>query len=388
MVVTESHLGRSVLRRYTRTIHHAGLLLILLAAVPTARAVTLPEDRSDLMYHYYDGGGVTVRGPALLVRKSAGDNVSVSGRYYVDTVSSASIDVVTTASPYHDKREEFSVGVDMLHGNSLASVSMISSKERDYQADTVGLNVTHDLFGGLTTLNLGFSNSKDTVGKVNEAFQRDINRYNFRIGLSQVLTRSLLVGINFEDVAEDGYLNNPYRYARFGNSILTSVPYPELYPGARDSQAVALRAVQGFGTAGRPLGMSARVEYRYYRDTWDVRASTLGFTLQRYFGDRWIGEARYRYYQQSAASFYSDYFPNVMTYMARDKELSTFHSHSLGVRLSWMFEQQKFLFFNKASLNFAHDYVYFDYQDFTDPRTGQPYSFGANILQLYISAWY
>ena len=388
MVVTEQAVGRLIRRRYIRTIHQAGVLFILFAGVPAARAVTLPEDRADLMYHYYDGGGVTVSGPAMLVRKSVGDNVSVSGRYYVDTISSASVDVVTTASPYRDKREELSVGVDLLHGNSLASVSMISSKERDYQADTLGLNVTHDLFGGLTTLDFGFSNGKDTVGKVNETFQMDINRYNFRLGLTQVLSRSLLVGISFEDIAEDGYLNNPYRYARFGNSIMSSVPYPETYPGARDSQAVALRAVQGFSTASRPLGMSARMDYRYYRDTWDVRANTLGFTLQRYFGDRWIGEARYRYYQQSAASFYSDYFTEVMTYMARDKELSTFHSHSLGVRFSWMLSKQQLLFFNKASLNFAHDYVYFDYQDFTDIRTGQPYSFGANILQLYISGWY
>lgn len=387
MAATEPAVGRracrSTLWRFARTIRLAGVLVILFAGVPPAWAVTLPEDRTDLMYHYYNGGDVTVSGPAILIRKSAGDNVSVSGRYYVDTISSASVDVVTTASPYRDKREEFGVGIDLLHGNSLASVSVISSKERDYQADSFGLNVTHDLFGGLTKFELGFSSGRDQVERVNTTFQQGINRYNFRLGVSQVLTRNLLVGVSFEDVAEDGYLNNPYRYA-----LVTGVYFPERYPGARESQAVALRAVQGFSTASRPLGLSARVDYRYYRDTWDVRANTLGFTLQRYFGDRWIGEARYRYYQQNAASFYSDNFATEMTYMARDKELSTFHSHSLGVRFSWMFSKQQFPFFNKASLNFAHDHIYFDYNDFTDVRTGQPYSFSADVLQLYISAWY
>lgn len=386
MAVTEPVAGRCAGRSthwlFTRVFRHAGMLVILLAGVPSVWAVTLPEDRTDLMYHYYKGGDVTVSGPALLVRESAGDSVSVSGRYYVDTISSASVDVVSTASPYRDKREEFGVGIDVLHANSLASVSLISSKEPDYQADTFGLNVTHDLFGGLTKLELGFSSGRDQVERVNTTFQKDINRYNFRLGVSQVLTRNLLVGVSFEDVAEDGYLNNPYRYA-----LVTGVYFPERYPGARDSQAVALRAVQGFSTASRPLGLSARIDYRYYRDTWDIRANTLGLTLQRYFGDRWIGEARYRYYQQNAASFYSDNFGTEMTFMARDKELSSFHSHSLGVRFSWMFAKQKFLFFNKASLNFAHDHIYFDYNDFTDVRTGQPYSFSADILQLYISAW-
>lgn len=355
----------------------------MILGLASASAAVLPEDRADVMYHYYDGGGVTVSGPAVLVRKSAGDNVSVSGRYYVDTISSASIDVITTASPFHDKREELNVGVDLLHGNSLASVSVTSSKERDYQADTFGFNVAHDLFGGLTTLTLGFSDGRDVVERINTTFQEDISRYNFRLGVSQVLTRSLVVGLSFEDVAEDGYLNSPYRKAR-----VAGVYTPEVYPRTHDSQAIALRAVQGFELGGRSPGLTARVDYRYYRDNWDMRSSTFGVALQRYFGDRWIGEMRGRYYQQSAASFYSDNFATPMTYMARDKELSTFHDYSLGIRITWMFLRQQFLFFDKASLNFAHDHIWFDYRDFTDVRTGQPYSFESDVLQLYLSAWY
>lgn len=383
MAATDRHARRAPAARRRRTIRHGAAGLVLLLSLTVARAAVLPGDRADLMYHYYDGGGVTVNGPAVLVRKSAGDNVSVSGRYYVDTVSSASIDVVTTASPYKDRREELGVGIDVLHGNSLASLSVIKSTESDYLADTVGLNVTHDLFDGLTTLELGFSNGKDTVERIHTTFQQGINRYNFRLGVSQVLTRSLLAGLSFEDVAEDGYLNNPYRFAR-----VDGVYFPEIYPGTRDSQAVALRLVKGFTSEGRPVDSSARVEYRYYRDNWDIRSSTLGLAYQRYLGNSWLGELHYRYYQQNAASFYSDNFATEMTYMARDKELSTFHSHSLGVKWTWYFARQRFRLLDRASLNFSHDYIYFNYDDFTDVRSGQAYSFGANVLQLYISAWY
>ena len=65
-----------------------------------AQAAELPEDRADLMLHSFDGGGVNAWGPALLVRKSLLNKVSLFGTYYVDIVSNASIDVVTTASPY------------------------------------------------------------------------------------------------------------------------------------------------------------------------------------------------------------------------------------------------------------------------------------------------
>lgn len=367
----------------TSPIHIFRFSFMLLCLNATAMAAVLPEDRTDLMYHRYEGGGVTVSGPALLVRKSAGDSLSFTGRYYVDSVSSASIDVITTASPYHDTREEFSVGVDYLRNNSLMSFSATSGKETDYLADSYNLNVAHELFGGLTTVSTGFSQGQDIVMRSDNAFEADINRYSYRIGVSQVLTRSMLLGVSYEGVSEEGQLSNPYRSAR-----LLGASLPERYPGTRDSQALAIRLVKGLAIGDRPVGHSIRAEYRYFRDNWNIHSNTLRLVFQHHFSDRWLGEFRYRYYQQSAASFYSDNFDGEMAYMARDKELSTFSSHSLGTRWSWMFAKQRFLFIDRASLNFSLDHLRFNYDDFSDVRTGQPYSFGANILQLYISAWY
>lgn len=353
----------------------AGLL-----ALPPAQAAVLPEDRADWSAHAYDGGGVSVIGPALLVRKSIGDSVSVSGRHYIDSISAASPDVISAGSPYRDKREEFGLGVDVLHGNSLVTAFLSSSKENDYQADTFGLNVAHEYFGGLTTVNLGYSQGQDLVQRVDTDFERGIDRYNFRLGLSQVLSKSLLLGIAYEDIAENGYLQNPYRSAR-----ILGASTEEIYPNTRDSQALALRLIKGFSEGSRPVGSSVRGEYRYFRDNWGIRSKTLGVAYQRHFGAGWLGEVRYRYYQQSAASFYSDNFPEARTYMARDKELSTFHSHSIGLKWSWTFLKTRPA---RVSLNLAHDYVAFSYDDYTNVLTGQLYSFGANILQLYVSLWY
>ena len=370
----------SALPTVVRNASHTVCALAGLLVLSPALAAVLPEDRADGMLHYYDGGDVKVTGPALLVRKSVGDSVSLAGRYYMDSISSASPDVVSGGSPYKDKREEFGVSADILHGNSLISVFLSNSKENDYQADTYGLNVSHELYGGLTTVNLGFSQGKDLVQRVDTDFEAGINRYNFRLGLSQVLSKSLLLGVTYEGIAEDGYLNNPYRSVR----VLT-LPQPEKYPGTRDSQALALRLVKGFSGDSRPAGSSLRAEYRYFRDNWDINSNTLGLAYQRYFGARWLGELHYRYYQQSAASFYSDNFPTPMTYMARDKELSTFYSHSIGAKMSWTFLNRGP---TRVSLNLAHDYIYFSYDDYTNVLTGKLYSFGANVLQLYISAWY
>ena len=72
-----------------------------------ALAGVLPEDRSDILYHLYDGGGVQIDGPSILMRKQVGKSVSFVGNYYVDMISSASIDVITTASPYSEERTQW-----------------------------------------------------------------------------------------------------------------------------------------------------------------------------------------------------------------------------------------------------------------------------------------
>lgn len=360
-------------------------LSIAILAFPAAlTAAVLPEARTDFLYHYYSGEDeVTVHGPAVLTRINTTENLSVSARYYMDMISSASPDVVSSASKYKDKREEFGVGIDLLNGGSAVQLSLATSKENDYLADTFGINTSHDLFNGLTTVSFGYSQGQDRVQRVDTSFEADINRFNYRIGLSQVLTRSLLLGIGYEGIADEGYLNSPYRYVR-----ILGAARPEIYPNTRDSQAFAVRLVQGYASSTRALGSSLRAEYRYFRDNWEIRSNTLSLAYQRYFGRRWLGELRYRYYQQSAASFYSDNFTSEMTYMARDKELSTFHSHSLGVKATWYFLNGKFLFLERASLNLSHDYINFDYQDYTNVLTGQLHSFGAHVMQLFVSAWY
>ena len=128
-------------------------------------ASVLPEDRTDFLYHRYEGGGVTIDGPSVLVRKSVGKSVSLSANYYVDMVSSASIDVITTASPYTEERTQYSFSADYLRGNTTMSMGYTNSTESDFDANTYHLAVSQDMFGQLTTLTLSYSYGDDTVGK-------------------------------------------------------------------------------------------------------------------------------------------------------------------------------------------------------------------------------
>ena len=108
------------------------------------------------MCHSYNGGDITVTGPAVLVRKKIGDNLSLSAGYYEDMISSASIDVKLSASPYKETRKQENFGVDYLHGKTTYSAGYIHSREPDYNAKTTYYSVSQDMFGDLTTVTMGY----------------------------------------------------------------------------------------------------------------------------------------------------------------------------------------------------------------------------------------
>lgn len=360
------------------------LIVAMLLAVASfaAAAAVLPEDRSDLMYHYYSGGGIEVDGPALLIRQGVGDSTSLAASYYADSISGASIDVVTTASPYKEKRDEYSLSADYIYRDNLLTMSYTSSKEPDYIADTYSFDVTHDIFAGLTALSLGYTVGHDVVLRnTDPTFRETLDRYQYRLGFSQIITKNLIMDLRYEAMLDDGFLNNPYRAARIlGASV------PEKYPSTRASHAVALQLRQGLDLFKKQELRSAfKFDYRYFWDTWGIVADTIELGYQQYFNKHILVDWHYRYYDQSKATFYSDDFPDRFTYMARDKELSSFTSNSLGTKITFRVVNRESF---KFSYSLAYDYLKFDYHDFTDVRSNQLYSFNAKTLQLFASIWY
>ena len=61
--------------------------VLLVFSSQALMAATLPEDQADILYHSYNGGGVEITGPSILVSKKVLDDLSISANYYVDMVS-------------------------------------------------------------------------------------------------------------------------------------------------------------------------------------------------------------------------------------------------------------------------------------------------------------
>jgi len=379
----------------TATRHLLTLLVCLSTLLPaSAIAKILPEDRADILWHSYEGDDVSINGPSVLIRKSYQDKISVWGNYYVDMISGASIDVKATASAYAEERQEFSLGVDYLYDKTQLGIGFTRSQEDDYDASTFRFNLSQDFFGDLTTLSMGYAYGDDTVRRNgDDTFEEGAIHQSYKVELSQILTKHLIMNFGYEAVIDEGFLNNPYRSVRFVDpTVQLGYSYQaELYPNTRSSDAVAIRAMFYL-----PYRAALRGEYRHYSDSWGIAAHNGEVSYTHPWGRHWEFDVKFRYYSQTSASFYNDLFPyrDAQNFLARDKELATFDSTTAGIGVSYLFKEEGFLFFSRGSMNLYLDYMMFDYKDFNNVLAGgtageEPaFNFNAVVFRAYLSLWF
>ena len=374
-----------------------GLIVALLLAFGTAHAGVLPDDRADVLYHLYDGGGVEIDGPSVLVRKKAGKSVSFVGNYYVDMISSASIDVITTASPYTEERTQWSLGMDYLRGNTTMRVNYTESVESDFDAKSYAFSVSQDMFGDLTTLTLSYGLGDDLVrSSVDPSFEEPLDRQIYGVGLTQILSKNLISSVNFETVTEEGFLNNPYRVVRYldPNNPRGFSFEPELYPNTRTTTAIGLRARYFL-----PYRAAVEGEYRWFTDTWDIDANTVAVSYIHPWGD-WTFTGKFRWHDQTGAHFYRDIFARSQetNFRGRDKELSPLTSNTVSLQAAYEFISDDgnvaWGFIKRAKVTASLSLLSVDYHDFSDLTAGEPvgqeplYQLDADIFQLYVSIFY
>ncbi|MFK7816187.1 MAG: DUF3570 domain-containing protein [Gammaproteobacteria bacterium] len=372
------------------SIYKKYLLVLLLLAFghQNVLAEVLPEERADIGYHYYDGGGVEVDGATMLVRKNFSGKYSVYGGYHHDSISGASPDVLAGASEYSEERNEYTLGGTYLYDNTLMDLSYTHSDEDDYESNMVSFDVSHEAFGAMTKVNIGASVGSDDVERSDlPSFAEDLDRYSFRAGISQVITKTFVMALDYEATVEEGFLNNPYRFV-FVNGVSQGSGSEE-YPDTRTGQAYSIKGIKYWQhRASTSLG------YRFYRDTWDITSSTVDLNYSQYIGNQWVVDVYGRYYTQDEADFFSDNFSSRLRYMARDKELSSFDSFAVGGRVRYdIFKDYKY--FRAVSLNLAVEYLDYDYDDYSGIESvadvgslGSGYTFDATTIQFYLSAWF
>jgi Protein of unknown function (DUF3570) len=390
---------RSARRIFSRIAVITALLL-----VRATSADVLPDDRADLFYSKYSGGGMDITGESVLVRKKFTEDFALEASYFVDKVSGASIDVLSQASQIKDERKQKSGTAEYVHDKTTYTASFINSVERDYRSNTSSFSLKQDMFGDLTTVSLGWAHTTDTVGENNgTAFAPIIDwlghaeSTNYDVGVSQILTKNFIAGLNVNVITDDGYLANPYRSVRYldpqnakGYSLASQV-----YPDTRTSTAIQTQAKYYL-----PYRAAITGSYRYFTDTWGIVGNTYELDYTHPIRNIWILEGRVRYYKQNQATFYSDLFDYAAEYRfeARDQNLAAQDNTTIGAKATYAFLPDGWKIFKRATVTFDVSRINFHYLDFRNikyyglpqyqPGDEPLYQFNATVYQIYMSMFF
>jgi uncharacterized protein DUF3570 len=379
-------------------------MIAALLLVRSTSADVLPDNRADVFYSKYSGGGMDITGYSATARAKITENFAVEANYFIDKVSGASIDVLSQASVIKDTRKQKSGTIEYLHDKTTYTASYTSSVERDYISDTAAISLSQDMFGDLTTITLGFANTQNKVGE-NNGTANDPNvawlghalTRAYSAGMSQIITRNFIAGVNLQVITDAGFLANPYRSIRYldpGNPKGYSLG-TQIYPDTHTSTAVQVQ-----GKYYLPYRAAITALYRYYNDTFGVVGNTVELDYTHPIRNKWIFEGRVRYYKQTAASFYSDLFPfaDSQNFTARDQNLAALNNYTLGAKVTYAFLPDGWKVFKRGTVTFDASRIRFNYQDFRNikdfgvpqysPGSEPLYSFNANVFQVFVSVYF
>ena len=314
---------------------------------------------------YTDSDHTQVVSPTVQAQADVNPDTTVSLGYVADIVTSASVDIVSQASPttIHDTRHQVSVGGSHAFEPFTVRTGYSYSKENDYLSHTLHAGLERALFDKNTTLALGYGLSLNTVGRVDDMnFSRALTVHTVAATWTQLVSPRSILQLTYELGYAAGFQASPYRFVPVRPSVEAA---PELWiaetdPDARWRNALVLGANHAIGTAS-----SVQADYRLYRDTWGITSHTLG---ARYFVNvtpRLELRLRERFYTQGAATFYQDNYTTPARYMTYDRELSPLWSETIGAKLSYLFTRH-------VEGELKADLFYFRYADFhpLPSRTG------------------
>jgi hypothetical protein len=269
---------------------------------------------------YKDTEAVTVLTPTIGASlENPLSEWSISGRYLVDVVSAASVDIVATASrAWHEVRHEGSFDGSFKAGPVSIAASGGVSREGDTLNWAVGGNLGLDLAQKNVTLLLGYAFNHDTYGITGtpfSVFSNNVIGHTVNGAITVLVNRDTILSAVGDVIVESGDSSKVYRYVpMFAPNVANTIPVGasidtvnaerldlkprEQLPLSRDRFALTGRVAHRFSSS------TLRVSERFYRDTWGLTASSTDVKYIFDVGERVSMWPHARLHLQAPVSFW------------------------------------------------------------------------------------
>ena len=319
-----------------------GAILLAALALPglsgQAHAEAAPDqgeiDVKYLDYRDWQPGfdRITVHSPSVQVLVPVAGDWSISGSIVSDSISGATPlyhSSISGASTMHDHRVAQDLSVTRYFSQGTLTVGGAHSGEDDFQSRTESVNGTWSTENKNTTFNGGIAFDNDVYNPRDHATENArIHNTALTVGVTQVITSRDIAQLSFSHTAEEGYLDEPYKYFDFR-------------PDERGENVIGVKWNHYFDATEGTM----RLGYRYYTDSWQIRSHTLDAEYVQPLSHGWTITPDVRLYSQSAASFYYNavYDPNigppyplgyvVGNFITEDPRLSAFGALTWGLKV-------------------------------------------------------
>ncbi len=347
------------------------------ALAQSPSGATTPGTQLDAsMLLYGEANRVNIAEPTARITRLYANGQQLSAQMGIDVITGASpsgalpsggIQTVTTPSggtsttsagqvpvkSFHDLRGAFDGDWSKPWGPFTSTLSGHFSREKDYESRGGSGKLSVDLMHRLATLTVGAGFNRDGVFPVGGTpvgltdgsvmLGTASNRKTVSsalIGVSRVLTRRWMVGVNAARTLERGYLTEPYKVISLTDPA-SGLPVSQLTenrPATRERTDILASSVYHFATDVLYLS------YRYYWDDWKVRSSTGDIKYRTPLDERtWI-EPHVRYYTQSAASFFQFSMVNgapLPLYASSDMRLGQLATLTVGATLGFQLPDER-----------------------------------------------
>lgn len=276
---------------------------------------------------------IKVHAPSLSIVAPVAGVWAIGASVVRDDVSGASPryhTAVSGASRMDDIRKAGDASLTRYFDRGSLTVGAAYSTEHDYISRALSLQGSFESEDHNTTWTAGLGHSDDKIDPVNHIVTNEKKRTtNVLLGVTRVLTASDIAQLTLTHTQGEGYFNDPYKFF-------------DTRPRSRDESTLLARWNHYIAATGG----TSRLSYRYYRDSFGVRAHTIGGEYVQPLADGWTLTPELRLYTQSAAYFYRDpvYDPvlgapfpvgyDFKSLMSEDQRLSGFGAVTLALKVS------------------------------------------------------
>jgi len=258
---------------------------------------------------------------------------------HIASENEAPVQVMTGASP-GETRYGLELGGDYFLDDMTLHGSVSRSEEPDYLAHSYHIGMDWALNQKLTTLSFGFGQDIARIEPTTRPLSRHRNDYRLQMGLSQVIDKKSLFRMTLAYSNSQGFLSNPYKKVYVqglpADTGLINAGFAKVFyenrPEHRQQGSLSL----GYIHYLQGLDAALHLDYRFYRDSWNINSHTFEAALYQPIGNGWMLVPRIRYYTQSKAGFYQVFFnaPRQDNYYSSDYRLAGFGTLSGGLKLT------------------------------------------------------